>query len=146
MGPKERRSTVLSLEDEAMIVAFRGHMLLPLDDCLYGLQPAIPHFSRSSLHRCLKRHGISSLPEVDGDKPQKKRFATYAIGYVHIDIAEVSAAEDKLRMFVVIDRVSKFSLVRLVASAGKMEAAQLLHDSISSVSYQIHSVLTDNGI
>src|ERR1700688_3573406 len=33
-GPKEPKSTVLSIEDEAIIVAFRRHTLLPLDDCL----------------------------------------------------------------------------------------------------------------
>jgi hypothetical protein len=66
-GPKKPRSTVLSVDDEAIIVAFRRHTLLPLDDCLYALQPTIPHLTRSSLHRCLARHGISRLPEVEGD-------------------------------------------------------------------------------
>jgi len=33
-GPKDAHSTVLSIEDEAIIVAFRKHTLLPLDDCL----------------------------------------------------------------------------------------------------------------
>ena len=42
MGPKEIRSTVLTLEQEAAIVAFRKLTLLPLDDCLYALQPSIP--------------------------------------------------------------------------------------------------------
>jgi hypothetical protein len=51
-GPKEPKSTSLSLEDEAIIVAFRKHTLLPLDDCLYALQATIPHLTRSSLHRC----------------------------------------------------------------------------------------------
>lgn len=32
MGPKEVRSTVLSLEEEAAVVAFRKHTLLPLDE------------------------------------------------------------------------------------------------------------------
>jgi transposase-like protein len=36
-GPTAPRSTVLSLEDEAVVVAFRRHTLLPLDDCLYAL-------------------------------------------------------------------------------------------------------------
>jgi transposase-like protein len=36
-GPTAPRSTVLSLEDEAVVVAFRQHTLLPLDDCLYAL-------------------------------------------------------------------------------------------------------------
>jgi transposase len=85
MGPKQPRSTVLTPEEEAMIVAFRRHTLLPLDDCLYGLQPTIPHLTRSSLHRCLERHGISRLPEMKGDKPKTKRFADYAIGYLHIE-------------------------------------------------------------
>ena len=61
-GPKEPKSTVLSIEEEAVIVAFRKHTLLPLDDCLYALQPSIPHLSRSSLHRCLQRHGIGGYP------------------------------------------------------------------------------------
>jgi hypothetical protein len=144
MGPKEPRSTVLTVEEEAIIVAFRRHTLLPLDDCLYGLQPTIPHLIRSSLHRCLERHSISRLPEIDGDKPKKQRFGSYAIGYVHIDIAEVSTAEGKLRLFVAIDRISKFVFVRLVESAGKMEAAQFLRDFIEAVPYRIHTVLTDN--
>jgi transposase-like protein len=37
-GPKEPRSTTLTIEDEAVVVAFRRHTLLPLDDCLYALQ------------------------------------------------------------------------------------------------------------
>src|SRR3712207_3838313 len=36
-GPKEPRSTVLSIEEEAIVVAFRRHTLLPLDDCLYEI-------------------------------------------------------------------------------------------------------------
>jgi transposase len=87
-GPKDAKSTVL-IEEEAIIVAFRKHTLLPLDDCLYALQPTIPHLTRSSLHRCLQRHGISRLPEVEGDKPEKQKFKRYPIGYFHLDIAEV---------------------------------------------------------
>lgn len=52
IGPKAPRSTVLSLEDEAVIFAFRRYTLLPLDDCLYALQPTLPHLTRASLHRC----------------------------------------------------------------------------------------------
>jgi hypothetical protein len=72
-GPKDAHSTVLSIEEEAIIVAFRKHTLLPLDDCLYALQATIPHLTRSSLYRCLQRRDISRLPEVEGDKPQAKQ-------------------------------------------------------------------------
>jgi len=55
MGPKDVRSTVLSVAEEALCVAFRKHTLLPLDDCLYVLQATIPHLTRSSLHRLFQR-------------------------------------------------------------------------------------------
>src|ERR1700751_5374044 len=77
MGPKDPRSTVLSVEEEAIAVAFRKHTLLPLDDCLYALQATIPYLTRSSLHRCYQRHGISRLPDVEGDKPARKAFKAY---------------------------------------------------------------------
>src|ERR1700750_2611405 len=112
-GPREAKSTILSIEEEAIIVAFRRHTLLPLDDCLYALQPTIPHLTRSSLHRCLQRHGINRLPEVEGDRPGKKTFKPYPIGYFHIDIAEVQTAEGKLYLYVAVDRVSKFAFVQV---------------------------------
>src|SRR5271163_2613068 len=145
-GPREPKSSVLSVEEEAIIVAFRRHTLLPLDDCLYSLQATIPHLTRSSLHRCLQRHEISRLPEVVGDKPTKKKFKSYPIGFFHIDIAEVQTAEGKLRLFVAIDRTSKFAYAELHQDAGKMVAAQFLRNLIAAVPYTIHTVLTDNGI
>jgi len=97
-GPRQPRSTMLSVEEEAIIVAFRRHALLPLDDCLYALQPTIPKLTRSSLHRCLERHGISRLPEMTGDKNEKRKFKAYTVGYFHIDIAELRSTEGKLHL------------------------------------------------
>src|ERR671911_2179189 len=131
-GPKNPRSTVLSMEDEAVIVAFRRHTLLPLDDCLYALQPTIPHLTRSSLHRCLRRHGISRLPEVTGDKPAKKKFKAYPIGYFHIDIAEVRTEEGRLYLFVAIDRTSKFAFAQLHEKATRRVAGGLLRALIAA--------------
>jgi transposase-like protein len=145
-GPKQPKSTVLSIEDEAIVVAFRRHTLLPLDDCLYALQATIPHLTRSSLHRCLQRHGISRLPDVDGDKPTRRKFKIYAIGYFHIDIAEVRTAEGKLHLFVAIDRTSKFAFVQLVKAANMLTACSFLEALVAALPYKIHTVLTDNGI
>ena len=145
MGPKEVRSTVLSPEEEAAVVAFRQHTLLPLDDCLYALQPSIPHLTRSSLHRCFQRHDISRLPAIEGDRP-KKKFKTYPIGYFHIDIAEVRTKEGKLYLFVAIDRTSKFAFVQLMNKANRNTATAFLKDLIEAVPYKIHTILTDNGI
>jgi transposase InsO family protein len=146
MGPKQPRSTILALEQEALIVAFRKHTLLPLDDCLYALQATIPHLTRSTLHRCLKRHGMNHLSEMTGDKPSKKKFKSYPIGYFHIDIAEVRTEEGKLCLFVAIDRTSKFAYAELHEQANKVVATQSLRHLIAAVPYKIHTVLTDNGI
>src|SRR3712207_4660594 len=126
MGPKQPRSTVLLLEEEAGIVAFRRHTLLPLDDCLYALQPTIPHLTRSSLHRCLQRHGIARLPDTDGDKPKRSRFKAYPIGSFPIDIAEVHTEEGRLYLFVAIDRTSKFAFAELHEKATRRVAGDFL--------------------
>lgn len=72
MNPKPPASTMLTPEEEAAMVTFWRYTLLPLDDCLYALQPAIPNLIRSTLHRCLQRHGISRLPQSKSEQPQKK--------------------------------------------------------------------------
>ncbi|WP_084584701.1 IS481 family transposase, partial [Sphingomonas azotifigens] len=145
-GPKDPRSTSLSIEDEAVVVAFRRHTLLPLDDCLYALQATIPHLTRSSLHRCLQRHGISRLPEIEGEKTAKRKFKSYPIGYFHIDIAEVRTEQGKLHLFVAIDRTSKFVFVELHEKATTRVSGDFLRHLIAAVPYKVHTVLTDNGI
>jgi transposase InsO family protein len=145
MGPKDARSTVLSVEEEALCLAFRKHTLLPLDDCLYALQASIPHLTRSSLHRLFQRYDISRLPSIDGEKTRKK-FKSYPIGYFHIDMAEVRTAEGKLYMFVAIDRASKFAFVELHDKATRRNATEFLRRLIKTVPYKVHTVLTDNGV
>jgi transposase InsO family protein len=144
-GPKVAKSASLSVEDEAIVIAFRRHTLLPLDDCLYALQPTLPHLTRSSLHRCLQRHGISRLPEVQGEKPDKRKFKSYPLGYFHIDIAEVHTGQGRLYLLVAIDRTSKFAFIELHEKATRRVAANFLRALIRAVPYKIHIVLTDNG-
>jgi len=144
-GPREARSTVLSVEEEAVVVAFRRHTLLPLDDCLYALQPTIPHLTRSSLHRCLQRHGISRLPQVEGEASPKRKFKAYPIGFFHLDIAEVLTAQGKLYLLVAIDRASKFAVARLVDKANTQTARLFLEAVVAAVPYRVEIVLTDNG-
>ena len=146
MGPKQARSPVLSTEQEAMIVAFRRHTLLPLDDCLYALQPSIPELTRSGLHRCLQRHGISRLPNTDGEAPGKQRFKADPIGYCHLDSAEVRTEAGKLHLFVAVDRTSKLALAQLHEKATRQVAADFRHALVKAVPDTIHTVLTDNGV
>ncbi|MGB6175363.1 MAG: IS481 family transposase [Methylocella sp.] len=146
MGPKEVRSTVLTKEDAAAAAAFRKYTLLPLDDCLYALQPSIPHLTRSSLHRCLQRHGISRRPEAEGDKAKKQKFAASPIGCFHAGIAEVQPEDGKLDLFVAVDRASKFADAELHPRATRTIAKDVLDNLTKAVPSKIHAVLTDNGI
>ncbi|WP_101909027.1 IS481 family transposase [Marasmitruncus massiliensis] len=146
MGPKVPSSTILTKEEEALIVAFRKHTLLPLDDCLYALEEPIPHLTRSSLHRCLKRHDISRLPDLKKEIEPKKKFKEYPIGFFHIDITELRTEQGKLHLFVAIDRTSKFAMAKLYDRATMKSAKGFLEALIEAVPYRIHTILTDNGI
>ena len=80
MGPVPV-STALTVEQEAIAVAFQQHTLLPLDGCLYALQATIPRLSRLALPCCFQRHGISRLPlREEGQSPPKKKFKDHPVG------------------------------------------------------------------
>ena len=146
MGPRRPRSTVLTEAEEAIVVEFRRRTLLPLDDVLGCLREAIPSLSRSALHRCLERHGISRLPRDEEKASKRQRFAETAIGYVHIDVCELRLAEGKLHMFLAIDRVTKFVHVAFYDANTKMNGAAFLREVVEAFPYAIHTVLTDNGM
>jgi hypothetical protein len=125
MGFLEPHSTVLSVEQEAMIVAFRRHSLLPLPSRRL-LSNHLPGNGRLPLCSAAddlrsdaillasvfgKRHGISRLPYMDDDAPAKRKFKSYPIGFFHIDIAYVRSDEGKLYMFVAIDRNQNLPLL-----------------------------------
>jgi IS30 family transposase len=58
----------------------------------------------------------------------------------------VQAAEGKLFLFVGIDRTAKFAVAQLVATADRKTAWEFLQHMLEAVPYQVHTVLTDNGI
>ena len=149
MGPKKPRSTVLSAAEESAILVFRKKTLLPLDDCLYALREAIPHLTRSSLYRCLKRHGFNKLPKTtkkDVKTPAKKQFKSYPPGYVHVDITHIRIGKEPLYLFVAIDRTTKFAYAKLYERENRDNAADFLKKLISEFPYPIKIILTDNGI
>jgi hypothetical protein len=133
MGPTAPRSTVLSKEEEALCVACRRPTLRSLDDCLDALQDSIPHLTRSTLHRCDQRHGISRLPEVEGAKPAKRKLKKYPLGYFPMDMAEVQTEEGRLSLFVAIDRASTCAVAERHAQATRRIAANLLRALIAAV-------------
>lgn len=146
MGPRRAHSASLSPLEEAAVVEFRRRTLLPLDDVLGCLREQLPQLSRSALHRCLRRHGISRLPPTLERRSKRGHFAEAKIGYVHIDASEVRSAEGKLHLFLAIDRVSKFTYVELHPRATMLTGARFLRSVVNAFPYAIHTILTDNGV
>jgi hypothetical protein len=131
MGPNVIKSTVLTAEEEETCVTFRKSTLLPLDDCLFALRETIPNLSRSSPHRLFQRNGISQLPKPES-KSEYGKFKAYPVGFFHIDITEIRAAEGKLFLFVAIDRTSKLvygELTKKIVTNKSCDKKALMHIS-----------------
>ena len=153
-GPKAPCSTTLTEAEEAAVVAFRRHILLPLDDCLYALQPSMPHLTRSAMHRCLQRHGISRLPDIEGDKPKRQRRKRYPIGFFHVDIAEGQTAEGKALLSSSKGSTCSSASTAPASSRSLNSSTRLTGGRLGSSwntcwkasPYRIHTILTGNGI
>ena len=141
-------STVLTAAEEVIAVTFRQHTLLPLDDCLCALQVTIAHPSRSALHRCFQRYGISRLPlpDEDGHPPQRKKFNDYPVGCLHGDFVEVHPAEGNRWLLVAIDRTGKVAFAELHPRATRLLAAEFLRRVLEKLPCKVHKLLTDNGV
>jgi hypothetical protein len=82
---------------------------------------------------------------VEGDKPAKKKFKNYPLGYFHIDIAEAQTEEGRLYFFVAIDRASQLACAERHEKATRRTAANFLRALIAAAPDKIHTVLTDHG-
>ena len=60
--------------------------------------------------------------------------------------AEVRTGEDKLYLFVAIDRSSKIAVARLFEEATRATACKFLEELLEVVPCRIYTLLTDNGI
>ena len=84
-----RLQTTLMPAQEAVVVALRRLLLLPLDDLLAVTREFLnPDVSRSGLDRCLRRHGVSNLTELlpKTSLEPRKAFKTYGPGFLHVDL------------------------------------------------------------
>jgi len=144
-GAKTIRSSLSEMEQQ-IVCEFRRVTKLPLDDCFIALKEKIPSLTRSNLHRCLQRNGLSVLPKNEDEPREKKKFKDYEIGFVHIDITQVIIAnKQKLYLFVGIDRASKYVYVELYEEMSVQRSAEFLKHLIEDCPFKITKILTDNG-
>ena len=128
-----RLQTTLTPAQEAVAVALRRSLLLPLDDLLSVVREFLnPNVSRSGLDRCLRRHGAGNLRELKPATPRTahRPFKAHAPGYLPIDVKYLPqmADEDRRRyLFVAIDRATRWVFVRIYPTKTAVNARRLSH-------------------
>jgi transposase InsO family protein len=144
----------LNAAQEAVVLALRESLLLPLDDLLAVTHEFInPEVSRSGLSRCLRRHGVPSLKELRqreqaADKPKHKSFKDYEPGFVHVDLKYLPQMPDENQrkyLFAAIDRATRWVYVEILGDKTAKSAKGFLKRLIDKAPFKISKVLTDNG-
>ena len=144
-----RLQSTLTPAQEAVAVALRKTLLLPLDDLLSVVREFLnPNVSRSGLDRCLRRHGVGNLRAVRpvAPRPAHRPFKAEP-GYLHVDVKYLPqmADEDRRRyLFAAIDRATRWVFVRIYPAKTAANARRFLRDLERAAPMRIGRVLTDN--
>lgn len=146
--------TTLSKAQEAIVLALRQSLYLPLDDLLFITQQYInPDVSRSGIARLLKREGMSRLvdviPTAEGEKvTPKKTFKDYEPGFVHVDIKYLPQMPDETTrryLFVAIDRATRWVFMHIYGDMTDASSVDFLRRLRQASPIKINKILTDNG-
>jgi transposase-like protein len=137
--------TRFSPEEEALIVELRVAVGLSLDDITEVMKRCVAEdISRSSVHRCLDRHGVSRRPSAD--KPDIGTFDDAKVGFIHIDLKHLTKLQGKPAfVFVAIDRATRFVHIEIVQRRDAATIAACLERFIATFPHRIDTILTDNG-
>jgi transposase InsO family protein len=144
-----RLQTTLTPAQEAVVIALRKTLWLPLDDLLAVTHEFINEkVSRSGLQRLLKRHDLSRLPREDKAKAPHKPFKAYEPGYLHVDVKYLPQMADETSrryLFVAIDRATRWVFIQIKANKTAAAAKSFLTALHKACPIRITKLLTDNG-
>ena len=141
-----RLSTTITAWEEALIVELRRSLALPLDDLVEAMRRCVnPKLSRSGIHRCLQRHGLSA--RLTPQKAPAAAFQTEApAGFVHIDVKYLPPLNRRRSYaYVAIDRATRFVYLEILPDRRGETAAAFLTRFLGQFPLKVHSILTDNG-
>ena len=138
-------ATNFSAEEEEIAVELRIRLRLSLDDILEVMRRCIrTDISRSALHRCLKRRGVSQR-HAD-PKPPTQSFDAQPFGYVHVDLKYLPRLQEQpAYVFVAIERTTRFVHVEIVLERSAATIAACLQRFLQAFRHPVHTILTDNG-
>jgi transposase InsO family protein len=143
---RHRLGQSTSPEEEVLIKELRIEVGLSLDDLVEVMNRCVnPGLSRSAVHRCLKRYGISGRAKVAADQ-RPGVFDAHPFGFVHIDLKHLTSLRQvKAYVFVAIERTTRFVHVEIVNSRDSKTIAACLERFLAAFGHPVHTILTDNG-
>jgi transposase InsO family protein len=143
--PKHIQTRFDPLEEE-IAVELRTRLALSIDDIAEVMRRCLrPDISRSAVHRCLKRHGVSQKPRRETEKPLAFT-AEKPLGFVHIDVKYLTALDRRRAYaYVAIDRATRFVYLEILPDRKATTSAGFLERLLQAFPIAIHTILTDNG-
>jgi IS30 family transposase len=137
--------TDFSPVEESLVCELRTKLQLPLDDIVEVMRRCVnDELSRSAIHRCLQRHGLSQRPKPD--KPAVGVFEQATVGFIHIDLKHLPALErHKSYAFVAIDRATRYVYLEIHPKRDADTSAGFLERFLAHFPHPVHTILTDNG-
>jgi transposase InsO family protein len=144
-----RLQTTLTPAQEAVAVALRTTLQVALDDLLAVVREFLnPNVSRSGLDRCLRRHGVGNLRDLQAKVARQKHsgFKAYEPGYIDVKYLPQMADESRRRyLFVAIDRATRWVFIRIFNAKPAANARRFLRDLERACPIRICTIQTDNG-
>jgi len=140
-----RLTTSLSAMEEMLVCELRTSLQLPLDDIVEVMRRCVnAKLSRSAIHRCLQRHGVSQRKKPD--RPSVGIFEQATVGFIHFDLKHLPALERrKSYAFVAIDRATRYVYVEIHQRRDAKTSAGFLKRFLAHFPHRVHTLLTDNG-
>ncbi len=140
-----RLAISLTPTEERLVAELRTSLALPLDDIVEVMRRCLnPKLSRSAIHRCLKRHGVSARP-----KPARQQVGTFeeaGVGFIHVDLKHLTRLDGRPSfVFVAIDRATRFVHIESIARRDAATVAACLERFLAAFPHKVHTILTDNG-
>jgi hypothetical protein len=146
MGPKNPTSSVLSQDQEAMVLAYRWRTRLALNDCHERVTRLFPKLSRSALYRCLKRRGHGRIGRTEPCSPLTERNQrgpyTFEITYNEVVFPDDHYLSEVTPVFLAVEEITRHRYAE-VAVPTPENAAAFLARLVSEFPQRIVAVTTD---
>ena len=132
--------------EEEVIKELRTRPGLPLDDITEVMRRCLnPQLSRGTVHRCLRRHGLSSRA-LRPSPAQAGSFEETTCGFIHLDVKHLPKLEKKASyVFVAVDRATRYVYAEVHRGRSGATAASFLERFLGHFPHGVHTILTGNG-